>query len=332
MESCPTFLNRIAAKEAGFEDQLVSPLLVLSTALSLGVQNDSEKAIAHLGYYDVCFPKAAIIGDTLRAATRVVSVHTKPSVRGAHTTGIVLVESIGLNQQGEVLVRYLRKIMIPSRGSKRSQPYTPNAAPFPWPFQVSITLPSESLATSKTSFLPKSGPFFEDFSEGEVIAHSNGRTVTDEHIPWTYRIGNTHPLHFDRIYANRLSPPMGGEPVVFGAFVFSWIAGLASRDITENQVWDLGYTEGYHTQPVRSGDTLYAVSRVLKKEEQAGIEGAGILQLQLIGLKNIAATEAISKFGDALFVKENDKKKSGERKILEKVFEIQRRVLIKKRQ
>ncbi|MCB1708060.1 MAG: MaoC family dehydratase, partial [Halioglobus sp.] len=40
--------------------------------MSLGVQNDSEKAIANLGYYQVQFLRPVYPGDTLRAFTRVL--------------------------------------------------------------------------------------------------------------------------------------------------------------------------------------------------------------------------------------------------------------------
>ena len=53
METNPLYLNREYAKEHGFKDLLVSPMMVLNLALSMGVQNDSEKAIANLGYYNL---------------------------------------------------------------------------------------------------------------------------------------------------------------------------------------------------------------------------------------------------------------------------------------
>lgn len=117
--------------------------------------------------------------------------------------------------------------------------------------------------------------------------------------------------------------------MLYDGLVFVWIEGLASRDTGENALWDLGYTEGYHTQPVVSGDTLYALSRVLTKEEGPPGLGAGIIALQLIGLKNTIGWEALDRHGAALFQKES--KKSREVRIPEKVFEIERRLLIKKR-
>jgi 2-methylfumaryl-CoA hydratase len=149
--------------------------------------------------------------------------------------------------------------------------------------------------------------------------------------PWTYRVMNTHPLHFDKLYSTARTGAMSGEPIVYGGLVFAWLAGLASRDTTENSLIDFGYTEGYHTQPAVSGDTVYAISRVLAKSEGPSAIPAALVTFQLIGVKNIRAPQALEKFGADLFIKENDKKKLGKEKIPEKIFEIERRMLIKKR-
>jgi 2-methylfumaryl-CoA hydratase len=328
MEACPLFLNEAYPKALGFPGAPVPPLLVLATTLSLGVQNESEKAVAHLGYYDVCFPRATYAGDTLRAMTRVLD----RKERGAGEPGIVHVQTLALNQRGEVVLRYERKIMIPARpAGARFEPAPASADKtyFPWPERPALQIPQ-----SAASVIPSwtgGRTFFEDFTVGEIIAHANGRTVTDEHVPWTYRLGNTHPLHFDRVYTKALPAPMGGEPVVYGGLVFSWIAGLASRDTTENMVWDLGYTQGYHTRPVRSGDTLYALSRVLAKEEDPRLPGAGIVAFQLIGLRDCPPVDALKSYGRELFIKENDKRKAGLEKIPAKVFEIERKVLLRRK-
>ncbi len=335
MESCPLYLNEEYPKLLGFEKQPVSPLMVLATALSLGVQNESEKAIAHLGYYDVCFPRVTYVGDTLRAMTRVID----KKVKAPGEPGIVHVQTIAMNQHSEVVVRYERKIMIPSNPVQedRSAPVVLGVQPeFHWIDHPIIKLPenlaalSDSKMKSALAHWTSENTTFENFEVGQIIAHFNGRTVTDEHVNWTYKLGNTHPLHFDTVYTHSLPAPMGGAPVVYGGLVFSWITGLASRDTTENLIYDLGYTQGYHTQPTRTGDTLYAITRVLKKEDSHH-PGVGILTLQLIGLKNLNPADAIKRYGSQLFLKENDKKKMGLEKIVEKNFEIERRVMIRKR-
>ncbi|MDX1386475.1 MAG: MaoC family dehydratase [bacterium] len=323
MECNPLYLNAEYAVAHGFDDLVVSPLMVMNVALSLGVQNDSEKAIANLGYYDVCFVRIVYPGDTLRALTKVLSRKVKEG-----KPGIVSIRTIALNQRNELVLQYDRKIMVAAAG-KESEPSTLPDQPFP-----EMTEPTVQLPTAVASYpqnLTGVRSYFEDFEVGDIIVHANGRTITDEHYAWTYRVMNTHPLHYDRLYSAGRSGPMSGEPIVYGGLVFAWLAGLASRDVSENALADFGYTEGYHTQPAVSGDTVYAISRVLAKEEGPENYQAGLITFQLIGLKNIRPKEALEKFGAELFEKENPKKKAGKEKITEKIFEIERRLLIKKR-
>lgn len=323
MEANPLYTNREYAIAHGFRDMPVSPLMVMNICLSLGVQNDSEKAIANLGYYNVCFVKPVYPGDTLRALTKVLDVKAKEG-----KPGIVTIRTIGLNQKNELVLQYDRKIMVAAAG-KASEPTTVSGQPFPEQAEPTIEIPGATGAYPTN--LTGVNSYFENFSVGDVIVHANGRTITDEHYPWTYRVMNTHPLHYDRLYSTARSGAMSGEPIVYGGLVFAWLAGLAGRDTTENALADFGYTEGYHTQPAVSGDTVYAISRVLAKEEGPKGLNAGVVTFQLIGVKNIRPKEALEKFGADLFVKENNKKDLGKEKIPEKIFEIERRVLIKKK-
>lgn len=324
MEANPLYLNEAFAKAHGFKDVVVSPLMVMNIALSLGVQNDSEKAIANLGYYDVHFLKTVYPGDTLRALTKVLKRQQKEG-----KPGIVTIRTIALNQKEELVLQYDRKIMVAPAG-KASEPSTVSGQPFPQvPEGESIPLDIPANSGQFPTHLTGVRSYFEDFHVGDILVHPNGRTITHEHMAWTYRVMNTHPLHFDRLYSTGRQGPMSGEPIVYGGLVFAWLAGLASRDVSENALWDLGYTEGYHTQPAFANDTVYAISRVIAKED--GPLNAGTVTFQLIGIKNIRPKEAMEKFGADLFVKENDKKDLGKEKIPEKIFEIERRLLIKKR-
>jgi len=53
--------------------------------------------------------------------------------------------------------------------------------------------------------------------------------------------------------------------------------------------------------------------------------------MQLIGCKNIKAADALDKYGEDLFMKEGEKKKLGKEKLSDKIFEIERIALIKKK-
>lgn len=321
LEANPLYLNEEFAKAHGFRDLLVSPLMTMNVALSLGVQNDSEKAIANLGYYNVKFCLSVYPGDTLRAYTKVLDVRD----RGEGKPGIVTIRTVATNQEQKTVLQYDRKIMVAASGQK-STPTTTIQKDLP---DVGDN-PVYNLPEIKNYPRDLTGlnTYFENFTEGDVILHPNGRTVTDEHFSWTYRVMNTHPLHYDRLYSTGRSGKMSGEPIVYGGLAFAWLCGLASRDVSENAIWDLGYTEGYHTQPLVSGETIYAISRVLKKEDVN--EKLGMISFQLIGVKNIRPQDAVEKYKEDLFLKESGKKKLGKEKISEKIFEIERRLLIKK--
>ena len=328
MQANPLYLNLEYARAHGFPDVLASPQMVFNAVLSLGVQNDSEKAMANLGYYNVQFLHPVYPGDTLRAYTRVVDRNE----RGADKPGIVLIRTLGVNQHRQVVLQYERKIMVPYRGNRPPTMPSPAATvEFPWVGEPQAMLPEPTPPFPADLTGPST--YFEDFAVGDIIVHPNGRTITDEHYALTYMIGNTHPLHFDRVFSTGLSGKMSGEPIVYGGLVFAWLDGLASRDVSENALWELGFTEGYHTQPAVSGDTVAALSRVLAVEDAPGglNDIAGVVTFQFIGVKNVRAAEALDSHGADLFIKEDNKKKLGKEKIPTKIFEIERRLLIKRR-
>jgi len=321
MEANPLYLNREYAKGCGFKDVLVSPMMVMNIVLSLGVQNDSEKAIANLGYYNVKFCDIVYPGDTLRAYTKVMNRRE----RGEGKPGIVSIRTQGVNQDSKVVLQYDRKIMVAPAGAKtKATTLSINE------IQDVGDAPELNLPDVKSypNDLTGLNSYYENFTEGDIIVHPNGRTITDEHYTWTYRVMNTHPLHYDKLYSSGRSGKMSGEPIVYGGLVFAWLCGLAGRDVSENALWDMGYTEGYHTQPAVSGDTVYAISRVLKKEDFN--DKLGVVSFQLIGVKNTKGAEALDKYKEDLFLKENLKKKMDKEKISEKIFEIERKLLIQK--
>ncbi|MCG8533850.1 MAG: MaoC family dehydratase, partial [Pseudomonadales bacterium] len=333
MQCNPLYLDAEYAKSHGFHNTPASPQTVFNVVLSLGVQNDSEKVIANLGYYNAQFLCPVYPGDTVRAMTMVVD----RKERGEDKPGIVTIRTLGLNQKNQVVLQYERKLMVAYRGDRMpTTPLSNDALPeFPWQESAQVELP-DGLATA-LRHIPKSvtgwNTYADDFSPGDIIVHNNGRTISEEHFALTYQVGNTHPLHYDKVFSQSLSGPMSGNPIVYGGLVYAWLEGLASRDLTENALWELGFTEGYHTQPAFAGDTVAALSRILKVDDApAEFSGlASVVTVQFIGVKNITATAALDQHGADLFIKENNKKSLGKEKIKDKIFEIERRLLIKKR-
>jgi 2-methylfumaryl-CoA hydratase len=326
MQCNPLYLNLEYAKAHGFPDLPASPQMVFNVTLSLGVQNDSEKAIANLGYYQVQFLRPVYPGDTLRAFTKVL----ERKDRGPDKPGIARIRTVSVNQDDHVVLQYERKIMVAWRGDRL--PTTPAAAitePFPGEEEPRVEIPLAGGTYAQGLTGPNT--YAEDFSPGDIIVHANGRTITEEHMALTYLVGNSHPLHFDRIFSSSLSGKMSGEPIVYGGLVFAWLDGLASRDVSEHAVWELGFTEGYHTQPAFAGDTVGAISRILAVEEVPGAAEFALVTMQLIGVKNISAAAALEQYGADLFIKEDSKRELGKDKIPAKIFEIERRLLVKRR-
>ncbi|MVF12487.1 acyl dehydratase [Ketobacter sp. MCCC 1A13808] len=331
MQCNPLYLDLEYAKAHGFNDLTASPQMVFNVVLSLGVQNDSEKVIANLGYYNAQFLNPVYPGDTVRAMTMVVD----RKERGADKPGIVTIRTLGLNQQDQVVLQYERKLMVAYRGERLATiPVSDAPTPaFPWQETASVNLPQTT--AKHLSSVPQSvtgwNTYAANFKPGDIIVHNNGRTITEEHFALTYQVGNTHPLHYDKVFSQSLSGPMSGNPIVYGGLVFAWLEGLASRDLSENAIWELGFTEGYHTQPAVAGDTVFALSRILSVDKAPAdlSDLAEVITVQFIGVKNMTSAAAFEEFGADLFIKENNKKAMGKDKIPAKIFEIERRLLIK---
>jgi acyl dehydratase len=139
----------------------------------------------------------------------------------------------------------------------------------------------------------------------------------------TTLVRNSHPLHFDEVYCRENS--FTKTRVVYGGLVLSWVLSLTSRDLTGNVLWDMGLDDGAHPNPTLAGDTLFAVSKIIDKQEVG--PDAGEVTMRVVGVKNIQPAELIAR-GVDLFAPEISKK---EDKIKEKVLEITRKVLMRRR-
>ena len=317
-DATPTYASRAAAEALGFSGRPVHPLLLLNLGLSFSVHDVREQAIAHLAYIDVRFPEACYPGDTLTASSKVLG--KKPSSKGDR--GVVEVRTLVENQRGEVVCRFDRKALVRA-GSVRERP----ASPWPGatqrdPGEHFLPPPLRNGVAPPRRQAGFSG-LFEDYAVGDVFFHSVGKTVGDsEHMQITQLCRNSHPIHFDEIYCKENS--FAKTRVVYGGLVMSWVLALSSRDLCGNAVWDMGLDAGAHPNGTLAGDTLFAASRVVAKEELG--QGAGIVTLRVVGTKN-RPPEALYD-GGKLFDPELDK---AEGKIPEKVVEITRRVLVRRR-
>lgn len=92
---------------------LVVGTLVFSLIVGMTVPDISGKAIANLGYEDIKHIGPVFLNDTLYAKTRIIS---KRDSNSKADRGIVYVETIGFNQNGEDVISFRRNVLIKKRG------------------------------------------------------------------------------------------------------------------------------------------------------------------------------------------------------------------------
>jgi 2-methylfumaryl-CoA hydratase len=320
-DALPTYSSRTAAIAVGLAGRPVHPLLLLNLAIGFSVHDVSEQAVANLAYVDVRFPNACYAGDTVRATSKVVGI--KPVSTG--DKGMVQVRTELLDQDDRLVCSFERKALVRA-GSVAGRPKDP-------PHDVGE--PTEDPPRSPEFSFEKEGAaprvrrggfatFWDDFQVGDIYAHEVGRTVSEsEHMQLTTLTRNSHPLHFDERYCQTGS--FAKTRVVFGGLVLSWVLSLTSRDTAGNAVWDLGLDEGAHPSGVLAGDTLFAATKVLAKEERG--PRAGSVTLRVVGVKGTPARALLEKGAD-LFTPELGKTDG---KVREKVVEITRTLLVKRR-
>ncbi len=320
LDATPMYASKHFAQTLGFKDRPIAPTLLLNLGLSFSVHDVSEQAIAHLAYIDVRFPEPAYPGDTLFASSKVLGA----KMASSGDRGVVHVRTLVQNQHDRVVCAFERKALIragkllgrlptPQHGFEQ-----PSLGEIP---RLPAPLRDGKIALRKPSVL---GGFYEDLQVGDVFAHESGRTVgNSEHMQLTMLVRNTHPLHFDAIYCKDKS--FTKERVVYGGLVLTWVLSLTSRDVTGNALWDMGLDEGAHPNPTLAGDTLFAASKVIAKKDISADTGA--ITFRVVGLKNSPPSQLLTAGAD-LFAPELSKK---EGKIKEKVVEITRTLLIRKR-
>jgi acyl dehydratase len=111
-----------AETQTQFKRNVVVGNLVYSLALGMSVPDVSGKAIANLEVESLQHKAPFFHGDTLYAETTVLDVKASSS---KPDRGIVTVETRGYNQDGEEVLYFRRKVMVPTRGSIEEQPGRP---------------------------------------------------------------------------------------------------------------------------------------------------------------------------------------------------------------
>jgi itaconyl-CoA hydratase len=133
----------------------------------------------------------------------------------------------------------------------------------------------------RISELTGSDNYFEDFTPGDLVRHTRGKTVTEmDGVLLCNLVMNTAQGHFNEdLMANS---PFGGV-IVFGGIVAAMVIGLASQDTGEQAITELGLDKVRFRVPVQHGDTLYAFTEVLEKTD-SDRDDAGVIRFRHRGV------------------------------------------------
>lgn len=288
MTTNPLHKNRRYALAFGYDDIVAPPGLVMAIAFSQTVEDISENARANLEYLDMRFGAPVYVGDTLEVETRILEV--TPSSRNPDR-GVVHVQSIGRKQTGEIVIAYERKVQVFKSDPSRE---LATGRVDPDPVEIEAFVPPYDPAAGVADFahLTSNESYFEDFNLGDVIEHSRGRVVTDEHIFLTGMLDNTAQVHCNQTLIDR-DPGrfLGGRLVVYGGIPFALCLGLSCPDIGDNSPADRVYRTGRHTAPLFAGDTVFASTEIRTRSDYPGRDDLGLLDVTLRGHKFDRSTD-----------------------------------------
>jgi len=277
LASSDEFARGCGLPAAPFDD-----LITFHTVFGKTVPDISLNAVANLGYAEGRWLGQVWPGDTLRSESTVIGL--KENSNGK--SGVVYVRTRGLNQRDEVVLEYVRWVMV--RKSRLDAPAPAAVVP-----DLARALVPEALVLprrldfSRYNFALAGEPHrWGDYAIGERIDHVDGVTVEEaEHMLATRLWQNTAKVHFDATQRE------DGRRLIYGGHVISLARALSFNGLANAQML-VGLNAGAHANPCFAGDTVRAWSEVLDKAETAA-PGVGAIRLRLVATKQGAQAFAL---------------------------------------
>ncbi len=269
-----SFSRKLGLKRAPVED-----LLAFHIVFGKTVPDISLNAVANLGYAECRWLGPVYPGDTLHAVSRVIGIKENSNRK----TGVVYVRSQGYKDGDELVLDYVRWVMV----RKRDESATLVAERVPQP--AAAVRPEQLRVPAGIDFhkydyaLAGSPHAWEDYAVGEKIDHVDGSTIEEaEHQMATRLYQNTAKVHFDQ---HRQGQEKLGRRLVYGGHVISLARSLSFNGLG-NAAFIVAINGGRHVNPTVAGDTIYAWSDVLDKAEIPGRRDVGALRIRTLALKN----------------------------------------------
>lgn len=267
------------ARGLGFKDAPIDDLLAFHVVFGKTVPDISLNAVANLGYAEGRFGAPVYPGDTLRAVSQVIGLKENSN----RQTGVVYVRSTGTNQRDEMVVEYVRWVMVRKRDPEAPAPdevVPPTAAKVP---ADQLILPPGLTLAGYDAVLAGSPHYWDDYAAGERIDHVDGMTIEEaEHMMATRLYQNTAKVHF-----NQFTEGQGrfGRRLIYGGHIISMVRSLSFNGLG-NAFKVVAINGGRHVAPSFAGDTIHAWTQVEEKLELPGRTDIGALRLRGIATKN----------------------------------------------
>jgi len=264
------------ARSVGLAASPLDDLVAFHTVFGKTVPDISLNAVANLGYAEGRWLRPVWPGDTLRSESEVIGL--KETSSGA--TGVVWVRTRGLNQHGDVVLEYVRWVMVRKRRREVEVPVSvPELAPVVDPGALVVP---EGLDFRNYDFALAGEPHrWGDYAVGEVIDHVDAVTVEEaEHMLATRLWQNTAKVHFD------VTQREDGKRLIYGGHVISLARALSFNGLANAQMI-VALNAGAHANPCFAGDTVRAWSEVLDKAETS-VPSVGALRLRLVATRGQA--------------------------------------------
>ena len=268
------------ARASGLPASPIDDLAAFHVVFGKTVPDISLNALANLGYAEGRWLKPVFEGDTLRSSSEVIGLKQNSSGK----SGVVYVRTRGTNQRGEVVMDYVRWVMVRKRDMDAPAPDTvvPELKKV---LAVEDLMIPEGLDFTNYDFTLAGEPHrWGDYEVGETIDHVDGVTIEEaEHMMATRLWQNTAKVHFD----NTARPD--GTRLIYGGHVISMARALSFHGLANAQMI-AGLNGGAHANPCLSGMTVRAWSEVLDKAETSA-PGVGAIRLRLVATKGGAPFE-----------------------------------------
>jgi 2-methylfumaryl-CoA hydratase len=282
------------AQSLGLPGAPIDDLLVFHIVFGKTVPDISLNAIANLGYASCVFGVPVYPGDTLSASSTVIGLRENSN----RQSGVVYVRSIGRNQVGEVVLDYIRWVMVRKRDPAAPAPAGEAAKPPAVVAAEQLQVPAELDLGAYDFALAGSRYRWGDYAVGEKIDHVDGMTIEEaEHALATRLYQNTAKVHFNR---HTESQGRFGKRLIYGGHIISLARALSFNGLA-NGLKIAAINGGSHVGPAFAGDTVYAWSEVLDRQPVAGRDDVGALRLRSIAAKDHGCADFPGKGADGKY-------------------------------